>query len=377
MKKVLIFTVSAGHGHNSAANSLKKELEAQAYEVLTIEPTKEISKSLDTIISDGYKVLATKLPKMYGTLYKISNYQVLNNRLTKLCIRTLEEKIYNIILEHKPRLIICTHPMFVNVISNIKDEKGIEVPFISVVTDYQAHKSYVNKNVDAYIAGSIYTKDSLIKKGVDGNRVYAYGIPVRREFHTKKEKNESKSEFTILLMGGSMGVNAIKKSLKNLLKVDYPLRMIVICGNNETLKKSLENKYGSGLGNKIIEIIGFTSNVPEYMDISDVIISKPGGLTVSESLIKNIPMIIPYYIPGQEKENTDVLVNAGVAKKSEVKELSQIITELIENPVMLQKMKQNILEITKTHSLDSTVDLAVNLMNEYEEIAERRIKYGG
>ncbi len=93
------------------------------------------------------------------------------------------------------------------------------------------------------------------------------------------------------------------------------MRIIVVCGNNDTLRLSIEEKYEEVIPNKHIEVLGFTDKIPELMEVSDVIITKPGGLTVTESLAKNIPMIIPYFIPGQEEENAEVLVNAGAAIK--------------------------------------------------------------
>lgn len=374
-KNVLIFTASTGQGHNTVADSLDKELVFHGYNVLTIEPLKEVSKSLDLLIADGYKVLATKLPKMYGGLYKLSNHELTNHRISRILIKALENKIYELINIYNPSLVISTHPLIVNVISVLKEQEEINVPFISVITDYQAHQSYINKNVDAYIVGSTYTKQSLIKKGISEDKIYTFGIPIRREFHVKANSLKKEEIFTILLMGGSMGVNGIKKALKNLMEVEYPIRIIVVCGNNKSLKKSIENKYDRIQDNKIIDILGFTKDIPKLMDIADITISKPGGLTATEALVKCVPMIIPYYIPGQERENTEVLVTAGAAKNVQVKELSIVITELITQPQLLEEMKENIRNITKTHSLDSTIHLAINLIEEYDECVERRVYY--
>ena len=118
-RNVLIFTASTGHGHNAAAESLKKEIAIHGYNVHTFEPIKQVSKSLDMIIGDGYKVLATKMPKMYGTLYKLSNYEAMNSRISKIFIKALEDKIIELVKLYKPSLIISTHPLIVNVISNV------------------------------------------------------------------------------------------------------------------------------------------------------------------------------------------------------------------------------------------------------------------
>jgi processive 1,2-diacylglycerol beta-glucosyltransferase len=170
-------------------------------------------------------------------------------------------------------------------------------------------------------------------------------------------------------MGGSMGVNSIKKAYKNLLNIPYPLKIIIVCGNNEALKKSLEEKYKKENNTKEVQILGFTNQIPQLMEIADVIITKPGGLTVTEALAKNIPMIIPYFIPGQEEENASVLLSAGAAfKVDSVKELNELVSGLVINPHELNEVKTNMKIIAKDHSLDNAVKLCSDLILYYKEM---------
>ncbi|EOC99464.1 MGDG synthase family glycosyltransferase [Caldisalinibacter kiritimatiensis] len=369
MNKILIFTASTGGGHNQVAKSLESEFKAKGYDVVKLDVLKEISKVLDVLIADGYRVLATNMPKMYGGLYKISDKERINNRITKLFTKITSDKVYDIIKKNSPDLIIGTHPFIVNVIGRLKENRRINLPFISVVTDFQAHQTYINKHVDAYITGSCYTEKSLIKRGIPREKIYPYGIPVRREFLQSKSTQRRKKDkyFTVLLMGGSMGVKSMKKALKNLVKCTHPLRIIAICGNNQALKKSIEKKYVSTYKDKKIFVYGYTQKVPQLMDVSDIIITKPGGITVSESIIKNIPMIIPYYIPGQEEENAQFLVDSEAAiKVDEMKEIGYVIDYLIENPEKLEEMRNNMKKIANTHSLDSILELSNRLIKQYK-----------
>ncbi len=370
MRRILIFTVSTGGGHNQVARSLENEFRVCGYDVVKLDILKETSKFLDILISDGYRILATNLPKMYGSLYKLTDKKKLNKGFTKLFARIQHNKIYKLILNYKPDLIIGTHPFIVSLVGDLKNKRVINVPFISIITDYQVHQTYINRNVDAYITGSHYTSQSLKKRGIPGEKIYTYGIPIRREFLRKHKKKASlqKTEkyLTILLMGGSMGVKSIRKVLENLVVNRYPLRIIVICGNNEILRQDLKNKYQNVSDEKKINIHGFTKHIPQLMDISDIIITKPGGLTVSEAIVKNVPIIIPYLIPGQEEDNADFLVKSKVAIRiNDIKKINEVIDYLIENPKILKQMRNNMKKLASTYSVDSIIELANKLISQY------------
>ncbi|MGF7060316.1 MGDG synthase family glycosyltransferase [Brassicibacter mesophilus] len=371
MKRVLIFTASTGGGHNQAAKSLENEFKSYGYEVIKLDVLKETSKLLDTLISDGYRILATSLPKMYGGLYKLSDKKRVNRRVTRLITKLHYNKIYQLIIENKPDLIIGTHPFIVNVIGYMKANELIKIPFISIVTDYQAHQTYVNSYVDAYITASYYTSQSLINRGISEQKIYPYGIPIRREFLEKENINSIKSHnlhsrLTILLMGGSMGVKAMKKVLNNLVVNENAIKIIVVCGNNNILKYEIEKNYMDNFKNKEIIVYGFTKEIPQLMDISDIIITKPGGLTVSEAIVKNVPMIIPYFIPGQEEENADFLAKYNVAiRVNYIKDINYIIDYIVQNPEVLDKMKEKMKEISNTYSIENIVKLSDKLINQY------------
>ncbi|MBC7961180.1 MAG: galactosyldiacylglycerol synthase, partial [Vallitaleaceae bacterium] len=118
--KVIIFTASTGQGHNQVAAAMKNELEAQGCKVKIIEPFKEVSKSLDLLVSDGYRVLATKMPKMYGTIYKMTNQKFLGKPAEKISIKAIEEKLEEIVLSEQPDLVISTHSLMVKAMCSLK-----------------------------------------------------------------------------------------------------------------------------------------------------------------------------------------------------------------------------------------------------------------
>ncbi len=370
MSNVLILTASTGNGHNQAACCLKNELELSGYTVHIAEPLKEEGKMMELLIDDGYNILATKLPKMYGKIYKITGHKFVNKGVVTFFNLTLSSTVYELIKQYKPDLLICTHPLLVNVVSFLKASGRISLPFIAIVTDYMAHRFYVNQYVDAYIVGSSFTKDTLIEKGVSESKIYTYGIPIRKEFRQPRKVSKDKP-FTILVMGGSMGISYIKKCLEKLVTNPYPFRVLVVCGNNHKLRNELEAKYSGTIIGKEVKIFGFTRNVPELMDESDVIVTKPGGLTVTEAINKNIPIIIPFFIPGQEEENTEILVKAGVAVSvTNTVELNNIISRFYEQPYLLEEMSAKAVEIAKDLSPDSIVQLADRLLFHHQHLVQ-------
>ncbi|RKD22355.1 processive 1,2-diacylglycerol beta-glucosyltransferase [Caminicella sporogenes DSM 14501] len=367
MRKILIFTASTGGGHNQAAASLEELLKSNGYSVVKLDALKETNKLLDSFISDGYRILVKKFPKTYRELYKLSDRRKVNFKITRIITKFLRNKIYQIIQKHNPEVIIATHPFLVNVIGELKEEGKICIPFISVVTDYKIHQTYVHSSVDAYITGSYYTKLSMMERGIPKEKIYHYGIPIRKEFFVSSidKKKNKKDDFTILLMCGSIGLKAMEKVLKRLVKSKNRIKIIAVCGNDVDLRIRIEQKYMDKYEDKEIIVYGFTNKIPELMDISDIIISKPGGLTVSESIAKNIPMVIPYVIPGQEEENADFLVHTGAGiRVKKIKEITDVIDNLIENPSLLREMKKNIKKLSKTYSMESIVEIVNKLIEE-------------
>lgn len=364
---VIIFSASTGHGHNQVAYTLKNELELQSFNVRVVEPFKETSPYLDEFVSDGYKILATRAPKMFGTLYKMSNKTYINKSISRYTRHRIEDKLHELLESHETDMVICTHPLFVKAISYMKHTGRFDGKVISVITDYLPHECYVSQEVDAYIVGSSHTKAALIRRGIYTDRIHVHGIPIKREFAFRQVNLVHSEYFTVLLMGGSMGVSGMKKAYKKLMAIQSPMKVYVVCGNNKSMKNTLQY-YSTGCHD--VELLGFTDRVPELMELSDVIISKPGGLTVTESLAKEIPMIIPYCIPGQEQENSDVLTEAGAAIRVDgSRKLAATVEELMANPMQLEVLKHNIRKIAKNHSLDNAVQLCMDVYGGYDVMA--------
>lgn len=367
MKKVLILTTSTGQGHNQAATSVAESFANADYEITKLDFLAKNSKLLNDLIVVGYEMSASKFPKTYGLFYHLTDSSFIN-KLLKLPFYSARKKVAKLIDEIKPDVIVASHSLSISVISDLK-KHGLKTPFILLVTDFKAHYLYVDSYVDAYITGSDYTKQSLIDRNINPDKIYPIGIPISSEFYTEVTTADTLKDneyFNILLMGGSLGLNNIFTVLKELLKNPNKLRITVVCGKNNNLKnKLLKYCNDNNFKNKKLHILGFTKDISYLMDYCDVIISKPGGLTVTESIIKNIPLVIPFAIPGQEIENIDFLTSEGYSiYVKDIKKLNDTVNNLINNPEELSKLRLKLKELSSTYSLTKIVDIANDLIIE-------------
>ena len=385
-KKVLIMSASTGGGHNRAAHAIKDELDkkyidGEHIDCEIVDSLKMINTATDKIISSGYEKSAKYTPKAWGGMYKISDANIIaKNEFKGNLFNTLMcSKLKKLLKDSRPDLIIGTHPFPMIALSTlIKKYPDNNIfsnfyipPLISVLTDYTAHSAYIQDEIDYYVAGDEYVREVLISEGIDDKKIKVYGIPVEKSFLEHRERNVVLEElglapdkFTVLVMGGSFGAGNIKDTLKELISIDRDFQILVIAGRNESLKEKLEKSIENHSFDKNISVLGFTKKMNDILSSVDIIISKPGGLTTTECLIKELPMIVPYYIPGPEEENLDFLSNCGAAIRTSKKfTLSVLLKVLIDNPSRIELIKNNIKAIKKQNTAEDIANLVIDIIS--------------
>ncbi|MFA6308971.1 MAG: glycosyltransferase, partial [Clostridia bacterium] len=319
---ILFFSVSAGGGHMKAAEAVSNEITRKHpdYRILVVDTLRYANPVVDKFIINGLYLNAVKnTPQIWGKLYDMAETGDNVNDLSKAVNRLLSRKIKSLINDFNPSVIVCTHPFPLQMLSNMKKKGKVTAPIIAILTDHVVHPFWLYENIDAYVVSNSTMKYEMIKKGFSPNIVFDYGIPVKREFIERKTRsnilrvNELEDKTTILIMGGSLGYGSLKSVFMSIIKSDNDVQIIVITGHNKKLKKQLE-KY-SLEKTKSVKIISYTDSVADFMQISDLIITKPGGVTVSEALAESLPIIIMSPIPGQEERNAQFLLNCGVAAR--------------------------------------------------------------
>lgn len=377
-RKILIMTASTGGGHNRAARAIEEELlnisnDKLELDVKIVDSFRFINTFVDKLISGSYETSAKYSPSTYGRIYHISDTRAMskkehkNNPLTKF----LAVKYKKLIRSEMPDLIIGTHSFPMVALSLLKlDNLGHFPKLMTVFTDYTAHSAWIQSEVDYYVVGDAYVKELIIDEGISENSIHTLGIPIEKSFLESRPRADVLSElgldpneFIILLMGGSFGAGNISESLDELISIDRDFQVLVITGRNSTLKNKLEEKIQYVITDKNVRILGFVNNMNDILSSCDILITKPGGLTTTEALIKEIPMVIPYFIPGQEEENLDFFTNCGAAVRATKKfSLSVIIKVLMDNPERIELLRENIRTIKKTDCAKKIAELSYEIL---------------
>lgn len=349
--RILIFSATTGTGHNQAANNLKLFLEKDnIVEVVNLfNVDKKKSSLADSFFDKSFLFLANKLPNLYRVIYNTADLKITSKLIEKLFVLN-KRSIIDKIIEFKPDVILSSHPYSIPlVLSQIKNKN---IPFIQIVTDFKAHNIYVDKDTDAYIVGSTYTKNSLIDRGVKENKINILGIPIKSEFYNSNKIKSDK--FRLLIMGGGMGIDSMELSIRKLLDLDLDILITIVCGSNIELKSKLEEDYKNKISLGHLKIYGYTNNISQIMDNSDVIVTKPGGLTTTECIAKRLPMIIPFYIAGQEEENIEFLKQEKLAiVLNDVSELPEKLKRIISNKEKYNEYVSNLDKLASKYSLNS------------------------
>lgn len=372
-KKILVVYATAGIGHKKASMAVKKayeEMNLPGVEVTLIDALDYTNDFFRWSYLQAYLLMVNKLPTFWGLSYYLTDNPFVDlfvSGIRRLNNWANSKKLVKYIIETKPDVIISTHFFASEVIADLKDKKAIDSRLVTVITDYRVHAWWIAKGTDAYVVASDEVKQELEARKIDPAIIKVMGIPVEPIFSKHLDRPAiftstglKDDMFTILVIGGGFGVGPIEGIAGVVAQLKKNLQTVVVCGRNEELVKKMEKLKEELKIN--MKITGFIDNVYEYMEISDVLISKSGGITVSESLAKNIPMIIISPILGQETANCNFLIKNGAAVKVEGLEgLKAALEDLISNPMKMDAMKESIKRIRKPNAAYDVAKLAYEL----------------
>jgi processive 1,2-diacylglycerol beta-glucosyltransferase len=274
-------------------------------------------------------------------------------------------KLKKLIDSVKPDVIACTQAYPCGMVADYKAAYGINIPLVAVLTDYVPHSFWLYDSVNYYVVPSEEVAIRLKNKGVESQKIKVFGIPFDPKFNLPVDKSAvcKKLNFdpdlpTVMIMGGGHGLGPIKEVIDRLERVSQKIQEIIVCGSNKKLYDSLLEIINNYHKKNIL--LGFTDQISELMSISDILITKPGGITTAEALAKNLPMIIVKPIPGQEANNADYLTSAGAAiRLNTLDDLTGIIEGLLKDKHKLEGLRNAAGRISKPQS---SLDIAKLLL---------------
>jgi processive 1,2-diacylglycerol beta-glucosyltransferase len=308
-------------------------------ETQTVDSYKYAASVFSKVVADGYIGMVKTVPQLYRYIYdraeraeRVPAFRSWVSRYTAANLRALVEA-------RRPDVVVCTHAFPCGVMSEYKKQFDPDLPVVGIVTDFVVHPFWIYTNVDAYAVATPEMRQALVARGVDAERILISGIPVDARFGPNGEPQmELRAKLglpldrrIVLIMGGGIGIGPLEMMMRALGRIEAPLAAAVIVGRNGRLERRVV--AAAETTPYPLRVLGFVDNVFDYMHASDVLVSKPGGLTSSEALAARLPMVLVKPLPGQEERNTRYLVSRRAAVRAHGEsQLAKAVNEVLTSP---------------------------------------------
>ncbi|UOE93550.1 glycosyltransferase [Alkalihalobacillus sp. LMS39] len=364
--KVLILTGSYGNGHLQVTKTLEKTFRDKGItNIVTSDLFFEAHPLITKVTRYLYIKSFTYGQRIYGGIYYGTDKKK-NSYITKVTRRLGMEKLDEIVQRENPDIIVNTFPMLV--VPEYRKRKGTLIPIVTVVTDYCVHNHWIHEEVDTYYVSTNEIVERLKKSGILPQKVKVTGIPIQPSFEQKimqesflKTFNLSKTKPIILIIAGAFGVLQDLDQVVQEIQNSTDCQVVVICGKNKKLKQSLDSSFCS---ENDVKIIGYSNEIDKWMSVATVLVTKPGGITLSEALAVHVPLILFGCVPGQETENALYFKQKGIAEVVDSKsELITQITEIVTNDSKRKEMKQRMEQLYKGSAANMICDDIVEMLS--------------
>lgn len=367
-KRIVLMYITEVSGHHSATLAIEraiKMLEPHA-EILNINAFNYTNPVSEMVVNRLYLNIIKKTPRIWDYLYDNLRVKKKIDMLKNAVHRLNSPKLKVLFDGFKPNVVACSQAFPCGMVTDFKKTYGIDIPLVAVVTDYIPHSYWIYDNIDYYVISSESAKTKLMNNGIPDRRIKSFGIPFDHKFNRGIDKPGVMRKLgldenlpIILIMGGGQGLGPIKTIVRSLDKIKADFQEIIVTGVNNKLYKSLKGKLNDC--RKKILLFGFVDNINELMAVSNLIITKPGGITTAEALASGLAMLIVQPIPGQEINNTDYLTSRGAAVKvDKPADIGRVTEELLKNRQRLTQMSKCARQISKPNA---SMDIARLLLD--------------
>ena len=358
--KILVIYATAGAGHKKAAEAIFHGLQAQGgHDVRLVDALDYTNPYFKKNYPGVYTFLVTRLPWLWGLLFALIDtpwMQSLVHGCRRLYNGLNAQALQKFLIQEQFDDVITTQFLSAEVCAYLKRKGKIKSKIICVVTDFDAHHIWVSKGIDVYAVACEYTRNKLIALGVGPEKIFITGIPTDAKFAQKPDPLALKKKLrlqdgilTILIATGSFGMGPIEE----LIKLLGSYQLLIVCGQNRDLYERLKP-----LAQKNVHILGLVDNMDELMSVANVMVTKPGGLSISEALVKKLPMLFFSAIQGQETNNIKVLSSYGASQgQSSLPQIVETIHEWDSNPKDLDALRLRLSELSKPNAVADIIAL--------------------
>jgi len=384
-EKILILTGNYGDGHIQVAQALHDAIQIShpSAEPVIFDFMEWVHPYSNQFSRFIYLQGVKKFPQVYGFLFQKTRKV---NKLS-MCLKTILTtgvgRMVKLLEEVQPSVVVSTFPLAAAVMSKVKSLGLTDIPTVTTITDHTDHSCWIYPFTDQYIVGSSTVRDSLIKLGVEENRIAHTGIPIRQQFSQSFQREEIFEKYgldshmpTILVMGGGCGmIGDGNSTIQEINALPMPIQIIIVCGHNEKLRLQLQEKLKDSKHR--IHLTGYINYVHELMAISDLMITKPGGVTTFEAIAMELPMLLYKPIPGQEQDNAKFLVRSGVAVQVNTdRDLTGLLSKLLSKVELLAGMRDNAKRFHPKESAFASVEVIMNTNDTHNSLNELMYTFG-
>jgi len=409
VKRCLIISAGVGGGHVRAADALVKWFTRLHPEVVVrhVDALDYVTEAMRIAYVVPYLEMVSRVPEVWGYIYKRSVDKKIHSKTNK--IRSIATKMQaaalrSLIEEFRPDHIIATHFLPLDVLTTKGGKRLWPTPVSTVITDYGVHSFWLRGWVDRYFVANEECAAAMVARGFDEAKVQITGLPIDPAFADAAAANDLQDSLStdegaarpqgvpsgtagaggrrlnVLLMGGGFGMGHMVAAAKRILgwKDEDPhvrgrrVRLVAVAGKNEETYRELMNLRVPFEAE--LEVKGFITDVHTEMARADVLVSKAGGLTVTEALTVGLPMFLLDPIPGQEEHNADYLLEEGAAKAvGSLESLEFKLDRALKDPVWVAKMRSRARAIRRPSAGKDVVEAVVKMC----EVAPTAVGAGG
>jgi processive 1,2-diacylglycerol beta-glucosyltransferase len=369
-KRVCILTLGVGSGHLRASEAVQRALydSIDPVEVKVVDALDSARRWFHWLYVDPYWWMLRNAPWLWRRMFERRQRKEYHSTAPAWFFRRGCRDVMRQIKNYAPHLVIVTEVGAAEIAALGRREGWFNAPILAVQTDFQTEPPWVQSEIDAYCVASEEARGQLVGWGVLSNRVLLCGIPVDPAFALPFDKNELMKALgldarrpVVLVMGGGMGPVPLDNVISSLELCDAPMQILAVAGRDRFLRQRLELLRGRLAVD--LHLFGWTENVPELMAVSDLLITKPGGLTAAEALAAGLPMILTHPIPGPEERHVRYLAEHGVALHAEtLNDIPRLTSHLLSSPDELGEMRRRARDGSRPDAAHAIAQVAMALL---------------
>ncbi len=374
MPRILLLHASVGTGHKRAAEALRDAFTTRQPGEVRVEDVLDHTPWLfREAYARSYLQLTNRAPLVWGYIYTQTNADPeladVTNNVRKIVEGIGTNGLKRVLKQFAPDIIVCTHFLPMELLVRLKLRARLSQPIYCVITDFAVHTFWSYTEIDGYFVATPQTYEQLMERGMSPAQVTVTGIPIDPAIAEPKEPAAIRTrrglphdQYVITLFGGGVANERVRKVVQGLLDSEVKATLVVVAGRNATLSSALADlEPGAHMD---LRVLGFITYVDDLIAASDLVITKAGGLIVSEVLARGVPVVVMDPIPGQEEWNADYVVSSGAGVQLRMPEsVPQTVCRLLQHPPILEDMRQAAAEVGRPQA---ALNIVRDILDDFE-----------